>query len=119
MAETGTTTTEAQQWAEGLSSIGQRIGRHFARAEPRRRALAYLQGLLSPLERKNGWQLAEEAGDPTPYGVQHGPADASQQKVTVSILKLIGEAEGSARLLCKIRGNHAMMFRNSQRPRFS
>jgi SRSO17 transposase len=71
MAATGTTTTEAQQWAAGLSSIGQRIGRHFARAEPRRRALAYLQGLLSPLERKNGWQLAAEAGDPTPYGVQH------------------------------------------------
>jgi hypothetical protein len=48
-----------------------------------------------------------------------GPAGASQQKVTVSILKLIGETEGSARLLCKIRVNHAMTFRNSQRPRFS
>jgi SRSO17 transposase len=71
MAEIGTTTSEAQQWAEGLSRIGQRIGGRFVRAEPRRRALAYLQGLLSPLERKNGWQLAEEAGDPTPYGVQH------------------------------------------------
>jgi len=66
MAESGTTTSEAKQWAEGLSSIGQRIGRRFARAEPRRRVLAYLQGLLSPLERKNGWQLAEEAGDPSP-----------------------------------------------------
>jgi SRSO17 transposase len=71
MAEMGTTTTEAKQWAEGLNSLGQRIGGRFARAEPRRRALAYLQGLLSPLERKNGWQLAEEAGDPSPYGVQH------------------------------------------------
>jgi SRSO17 transposase len=71
MAATGTTTSEAKQWAAGLSSIGQRIGRRFARAEPRRRALAYLHGLLSPLERKNGWQLAAEAGDPTPYGVQH------------------------------------------------
>jgi SRSO17 transposase len=71
MAATGTTTSEAQQWAEGLSSLGQRIGGRFARAEPRRRALAYLQGLLSPLERKNGWQLAEAAGDATPYGVQH------------------------------------------------
>ena len=26
---------------------------------------------LSPVERKNGWQLAEQAGDATPYGVQH------------------------------------------------
>ena len=29
-----------------------------------------LRGLLSPVERKNGWQLAERAGDATPYGVQ-------------------------------------------------
>jgi SRSO17 transposase len=71
MVETGTTTSEAKQWAEGLNRIGQRIGGRFARAEPRRRALAYLRGLLSPRERKNGWQLAEEAGDPSPYGVQH------------------------------------------------
>ena len=31
---------------------------------------AYLRGLLSPVERKNGWQLAEQAGDATPDGVQ-------------------------------------------------
>ena len=31
----------------------------------------YLRGLLSPVERKNGWQLAEEAGDQTPYATQH------------------------------------------------
>ena len=37
---------------------------------PRRRALEYLRGLLSPVERKNGWQLAEQAGDATPDGVQ-------------------------------------------------
>src|SRR5918994_6284237 len=41
------------------------------------RAVAYLRGLLSDAERKNGWQLAEKAGDETPYGVQHllGRAD--------------------------------------------
>ena len=32
--------------------------------------LAYLQGLLGRVERKNGWQLAEYAGDATPDGVQ-------------------------------------------------
>src|SRR5215472_8490720 len=42
----------------------------FERAEPRRRALAYLEGLLSHAERKNGWQLAEEAGEGTPDGMQ-------------------------------------------------
>jgi SRSO17 transposase len=32
--------------------------------------MTYLRGLLSPVERKNGWQLAEQAGDATPDGVQ-------------------------------------------------
>jgi SRSO17 transposase len=36
----------------------------------RRRSLAYLKGLLSHIERKNGWQLAEEAGERTPDGMQ-------------------------------------------------
>jgi SRSO17 transposase len=58
-------------WAADLGTLAARIGRHFARAEPRRWASAYLQGLLSPVERKNGWQLAEAAGAATPYGVQH------------------------------------------------
>jgi SRSO17 transposase len=62
---------QAQQWAFGLDEVAQRIGARFARAEPRQRALAYVQGLLSPIERKNGWQLAEHAGDEAPYGVQH------------------------------------------------
>lgn len=34
----------------------------FGRVEPRRQAGAYLTGLLAPIERKNGWQLAEAAG---------------------------------------------------------
>ena len=31
----------------------------------------YLQGLLSPIERKNGWQLAEQVGNQTPYGIEN------------------------------------------------
>ena len=42
----------------------------FARREPRLRARAYLRGLVSGLERKNGWTLAEFAGDATPDGMQ-------------------------------------------------
>lgn len=30
----------------------------------------YLWGLLEPLERRNGWQLAEAIGERTPDGVQ-------------------------------------------------
>ena len=49
----------------------ERIGRSFARSETRAGVKAYLRGLLSPIERKNGWQLAEEAGLPTPYAMQY------------------------------------------------
>jgi SRSO17 transposase len=60
-----------EDWADGLAALHTRVGRRFARAEPRRRALAYVRGLLSPVERKNGWQLAELAGEPSPDGMQH------------------------------------------------
>jgi SRSO17 transposase len=60
----------ADRWAVELERVGSRIAPRFARVEPRRRALAYLRGLLAPVERKNGWQLAEAAGDPTPDGMQ-------------------------------------------------
>jgi SRSO17 transposase len=71
------TAEDVRAWAEELEAVGGRIGRHFARAEPRRRAVEYLRGLLGDAERKNGWQLAEFAGDARPYGVQHllGRAD--------------------------------------------
>ena len=65
-----TTASEIDNWASGLDVISDRIAPRFARAEPRRRAQCYLRGLLAPVERKNGWQLAEAAGDATPDGVQ-------------------------------------------------
>ena len=65
-----TTTTHVASWAHELAQVHRRIAPRFARPEPRRRALAYLQGLLSAAERKNGWQLAEQAREATPYGMQ-------------------------------------------------
>src|SRR3954447_6818940 len=61
---------EAVDWARGLDEVVERIAPRFRRIDPRRRVRAYLQGLLCPVERKNGWQLAEHAGDRTPDGVQ-------------------------------------------------
>ncbi len=59
------------QAADEVPLVASRIAARFARAEARRRAQVYLRGLLSPIERKNGWQLAEAAGDATPYAMQH------------------------------------------------
>jgi SRSO17 transposase len=46
------------------------LGELFVRAEPRRQAGLYLEGLLSAVERKNGWQLAEHLGDARPWRTQ-------------------------------------------------
>jgi SRSO17 transposase len=54
-----------------LQALLASLGRHFARREARVHLGAYFTGLLSPVERKNGWQLAEQAGDATPYALQH------------------------------------------------
>jgi SRSO17 transposase len=61
---------EVESWARGLEELHARIAPRFTRSEPRHRALAYLKGLLSPIERKNGWHLAEQAGEQTPDGIQ-------------------------------------------------
>jgi SRSO17 transposase len=58
-------------WTTEFQEICERIGPSFARSETRKRARIYLQGLLSSIERKNGWQLAEEAGESTPYAMQY------------------------------------------------
>ena len=47
-----------------------RIAGRFARSEPRARAREYLSGLVAGLERKNGWTLAERAGEVSPDGMQ-------------------------------------------------
>ena len=51
---------EVARWAEGIEGVNGCIEGRFHRSESRRRALDYLKGLISPVERKNGWQLAEQ-----------------------------------------------------------
>jgi SRSO17 transposase len=65
------TVEETQCWASALDTVATRIGTRLPRAEPRQRATAYLRGLLSPMERKHSWQLAEQAGEEPPYGMHH------------------------------------------------
>lgn len=62
--------TEIEGWAATLAQLHARIASRFERAEPRQQALLYLRGLLSPLERKTSWQLAELTGQLTPYRLQ-------------------------------------------------
>lgn len=71
-----TTLSQVVDWSAQLVQLHQRIAPRFARSEPRQRALAYLKGLLSPMEHKSSWQLAEHAREATPYGMQHLLSDA-------------------------------------------
>jgi SRSO17 transposase len=65
-----TTPTHVASWTFELTHLHRRLASRFARPEPRHRALLYLQGLLSAVECKNGWQPAEQAREATPYGMQ-------------------------------------------------
>jgi SRSO17 transposase len=60
----------ARRWSDGLAGLHERFAHRFARSESRESALAYIRGLLAPLERKNGWTVAEEAGHGGPDRIQ-------------------------------------------------
>ena len=83
-------------WALWQTEVERRIGPQFARREVRWRAWASIRGLLSPRERKNGWQLAAVHGETTPYGVQHllgraiWDADALRNDVRPCVVEPLG-----------------------------
>src|SRR5258708_36156385 len=58
-------------WSTAFSELSRRIKRYFRRQEPHHQAQTYVQGLMSPVKRKNGWQMAEAMGEVTPYAMQH------------------------------------------------
>jgi SRSO17 transposase len=64
------TSLEVSGWRGELEGLLARFGRLFVRSEPREQAGRYLEGLLGPVERKNGWQLAEAIGDARPWRTQ-------------------------------------------------
>ena len=92
-----TTFAEVWKWGQEIQHLHSRIAPRFARPEPRRRALAYLQGILSSVERKNGWQLAEHAREATPYGMQRllsqavWDADLVRDDLRAYVLEQLGQ----------------------------
>jgi SRSO17 transposase len=59
------------RWQAELEELLGRVAGRFPRVEPRRRARAFVLGLLADLPRKNCWTIGEHAGDATPDGMQH------------------------------------------------
>ncbi len=99
MVEEALDPAEIRGWAVGLSALHQRIARHFVRAEPRQQAYDYLRALISPIERKNGWQIAEHLGAATPDGVQrllataHWDADQVRDDLQTYVVEHLGDPE--------------------------
>jgi SRSO17 transposase len=58
-------------WTTTFNQLSQRMRRYFIRSESHQRALAYMQGLMSSVKRKNGWQVPEDVGEATQYAIQH------------------------------------------------
>jgi SRSO17 transposase len=87
-------------WIAGLDDLFALVAGRFFRVEPRRRARAYVRGLLAPLAAKNGWTLAEAAGDATPDGMQRllnaaaWDADGVRDDVRAYAVRHLGSADG-------------------------
>ena len=87
------------RWQGQFDDLMGRIAGRFARVEPRRRARAFVLGLLSGLRRKNCWTIAEQAGDATPDGMQHllaaarWDADAVRDDVRAYVVERLGSAD--------------------------
>lgn len=82
-----------------LAALCERIAPRFVRAEVRQRLPRYLGTLLAPVERRNGWQIAEQSGEPTPDGVQRlmyaakWDADGVRDDMRAYVVTHLGDAE--------------------------
>ena len=100
MVGASTTSREHSGWITGLDTLHARIAPHFRRAEVRTRARHYLAGLLSPVKRKNGWQLAEQLQEAGPQGVQRllnaadWDADAVRDDLQAYVVEHLGAPDG-------------------------
>jgi SRSO17 transposase len=87
-------------WRAELEALKRHVAPVFGRAEARRAAEAFIEGLLSPAERKTGWMLAEQAGLERPYRIQSllgrsvWRADALRDRVRDYVAQALGDEAG-------------------------
>ena len=89
-----------EEWGGEFEVLHNRLRPYFVRSEARDRVMRYLQGLLSEVKRKNGWQLAEQAGEAIPDGMQRllnsavWSAEAVRDELQRYIIEHIAETDG-------------------------
>ena len=64
------TRSDLEEWQSELNALFARMGEIFYRPESRKHAEQYMRGLLAPLQRKNGWTIAEYVGESEPKALQ-------------------------------------------------
>lgn len=69
---------EVARWTEGTERVHECMAGRFRRLEPRMRGPEFLKGLLDPVVRKNGWQLAEQLWRCRAVDAGHGGLAAHQ-----------------------------------------
>jgi SRSO17 transposase len=83
-----------------LDRLHERIAGRFTRSEPRARVREYVSGLVAGLERKNGWTLAERAGEVSPDGMQRllrradWDVDGVRDDVRDHVIEHLGDRQG-------------------------
>jgi SRSO17 transposase len=91
---------ELEEWADDFEAFHARFADLFARSEPREQAAKYMRGLMAPVERKNGWQIAEAIGDQTPDPTQRllyqakWDADGARDELQQVVVETLGDEEG-------------------------
>jgi SRSO17 transposase len=88
---------DPDRWWTAYGAVIDRIAPRFARYEPLRHAGGLMLGMLSGLDRKNCWTIAEHRGDLTPDGLQHllarakWDADAVRDDLRGYVIDAFGE----------------------------
>ena len=91
---------DPDRWWDEFGALLDRIRPRFARYEPARHAGALMQGLLSGLDRKNCWTIAEHRGDSNPEGLQHllsrakWEADEVRDDLRGYVVETFGDPDG-------------------------
>ena len=94
------TVEQVRGWDEDLRGFFLGFSHRFSRVETRWQAWKYVRALMAPVERRNGWTLAEQAGDDTPDSMQAllcSPCfdrDAVRDDVRTSVVAAIGDPGG-------------------------
>lgn len=87
-------------WERELSGFKERLAPVFRRRELKETGGAFLDGLLSGIERKTGWLMAEQAGLERPYRMQSllgrssWSADDLRDVVRSYVIEALGDPDG-------------------------